>query len=296
MTTDKLARFMEQYKSRVEALLLQSARKKETPQRLGEAMMYSLEAGGKRVRPLLLYAVLDCFRTAPEKGDAAACSLEMIHTYSLIHDDLPAMDDDDLRRGKPTSHRRFDEATAILAGDALLTRAFQLAADDRENSDEKKIRLLQLLTAASGAEGMVGGQMEDMQAEEQTEITSSELAAIHDHKTGDLLAVALQMGGVLSDCTEIEQSQLDRYGRCIGLAFQVKDDLLDVEGDEAEIGKPVGSDETNNKHTYVRLMGIEGAREFLDQLLRDALDALGHIDADTEILSDLARYIAQRTA
>ncbi len=289
-----LKEFIEQYKQRVEKQFPTMINSLAGPQRLKDAMLYSLEAGGKRIRPMLLYAVLHGYGRPAVMGDAAACALEMVHTYSLIHDDLPSMDNDDMRRGMPTNHRRFDEATAVLAGDAMLTHSFHLIAADQHLDDAVKVKLIEQLSRASGAGGMVGGQMADMLAEREENILAADLENIHEHKTGDLLAVGLQMGAVAAGADEEAQKHLDLFGRHIGLSFQIKDDLLDVEGDEALIGKPVGSDQTNHKHTYVRLLGVEGAKKRLDEHTEAALEALQHVHADTSILSALAHYIRTR--
>ncbi|MFC4738076.1 polyprenyl synthetase family protein [Bacillus daqingensis] len=285
---------MSVYKDRVEQLFPTVVGSAEMPQKLKESMLYSLEAGGKRVRPLLVYAVLDTYGIAPEKADQTACAIEFIHTYSLIHDDLPAMDDDDVRRGRATNHRVYGDACAILAGDAMLTQSFQLIAKDELLSADKKVQIIAAVTEASGAPGMVGGQLDDMEAEGR-EVDVQELEYIHARKTGALLSVALQAGAVIAGAPEAEQRALEAFGKHIGLSFQIKDDLLDVEGDESEIGKPVGSDETNDKNTYVRLLGVEGAREKLRYHTNRAFAELEQVSGNTAVLKELAAYISERT-
>ncbi|SDN40550.1 polyprenyl synthetase family protein [Alkalicoccus daliensis] len=289
-----LQNFIEVHKERVENLFPEIIESLHCSSPLKKSMLYSLQAGGKRVRPMLLYAVLDSYKIDKSLGDNAAAALEMIHTYSLIHDDLPAMDDDDLRRGKPTNHKVFGEATAILAGDALLTHSFYLIASDDRLSTEVKIEIIKLLSFASGANGMVGGQTADMEAEGKS-IDVDSLEKIHTHKTGDLLAVALQIGAAIAGASPKEQDHLYQFGKNIGLSFQIKDDLLDVEGDQEIIGKPVGSDEDNEKNTYVKLLGLNGAKEKLAWHTQLAMDELSGISADTGILKALAQYIGERS-
>jgi geranylgeranyl diphosphate synthase, type II len=286
--------FIKDHKKRVESTFAAIVDGMEAPGELKESMLYSLQAGGKRVRPMLLYAVLDSYKQNKENGDSAASAIEMIHTYSLIHDDLPAMDNDDLRRGKPTNHKVFGDATAILAGDALLTHSFELIASDTNLNDKVKVDIIRLLSKAAGASGMVGGQMADMLGEGKN-LSAEDLEEIHRHKTGDLLAVALQMGAVIAGAEAEEQECLHRFGKHIGLSFQIKDDLLDVEGDEKIIGKPVGSDEGNDKNTYVRLLGLEGAKARLKWHTESAVKELDSLSADTVILRQLAAYIGDRS-
>lgn len=288
-----LQSFMKEYKTRIESLFPVVIDSLNCSSTLKESMLYSLQAGGKRIRPLLLYAVLESCEKEKTLGDKAALALEMIHTYSLIHDDLPAMDDDDLRRGKPTNHKVFGEATAILAGDALLTHSFHLIAGEERLTPEVKVEIINLLSLASGANGMVGGQTADMEAEGRA-INAADLEAIHTHKTGDLLAVSLQIGAIIAGASREEQHHFQQFGRHIGLSFQIKDDLLDVEGDEALIGKPVGSDEDNDKNTYVKLLGLTGAKEKLAWHTDQASKELDLISGNTNILRELAEYIEKR--
>ncbi|REH94471.1 polyprenyl synthetase family protein [Staphylococcus felis] len=245
---------------------------------LEKSMRYSLEAGGKRIRPLLLLSTLKMLQPESiEKGMKTALALEMIHTYSLIHDDLPAMDDDNLRRGKPTNHKVFGEWLAILSGDALLTKAFEIIASDDTNSAEVKIKLVQLLGQASGHLGMVGGQTLDMQSENQP-ISLPTLEKIHSHKTGALIRFAVEAATIIAQIPQELSHTLIRFAEHLGVIFQIKDDLLDVYGEATEIGKPVGSDITNHKGTYVTLLGQQNAEKELSQ----------HVNKAESILKDLS--------
>lgn len=262
--------------------------------RLSEAMHYGLLNGGKRLRPFLAYATAEAMGSEWSHADAAAVALEMVHSYSLIHDDLPAMDDDDLRRGQPTCHIAFDEATAVLTGDALLTAAFEhLAAASL--SAQQRLKLIQLLAVGSGSAGMVAGQTTDLSYVGQR-INADQLAQMHHHKTGALIRSAVLMGAyshadTLSD--EIEQA-LIQYANAIGLAFQIQDDILDVEGDTQTLGKTQGADEALDKPTYPSLMGLEPAREKAQQLVAEAKQALETLSGNTEHLEQIADYIIQR--
>lgn len=287
--------FMKSRLAEFEPYMLQKVAELSAPDSLKEAMAYSLQAGGKRIRPMLLFAALDSFGAPAEKGLDAACALEMIHTYSLIHDDLPAMDDDDLRRGKPTNHKVFGEATAILAGDALLTHAFEVIASSKDYSAEQVVRLIQMLAVAAGPSGMVGGQVADMEGEKRL-LTLEELEYIHHHKTGRLLSFSVLAGAFIGGADERETARLAEYADHIGLAFQIRDDILDVEGDEAEIGKPVGSDESNEKSTYPALLTMTGAKEKLAAELTAAHEALAQIGRPAPYLSAIADLIASRTS
>nr|WP_239586810.1 farnesyl diphosphate synthase [Shouchella xiaoxiensis] len=261
--------------------------------RLKEAMLYSLEAGGKRVRPVLLMAVLDAYGQPISDGLEVACALEMVHTYSLIHDDLPAMDDDDLRRGQPTNHKVFGEATAILAGDALLTHSFSMISNAPHLNDDVKVKLISIFSEAAGASGMVGGQLADMLGEGK-QLDVDQLASIHHRKTGELLAFAVKAGALIAGATMTDAVKLSEYGKEVGLLFQIKDDILDLEGDAQLIGKPVGSDLSNNKSTYPGLLGMDGAKEMLATHHQKALDPLKEIGLAGTLLEDLANYIVQR--
>lgn len=272
-------------------LLLNSLK---TPDILKESMLYSLNAGGKRVRPVLLLSVLHGAGKPLEAGYRTAAALELIHTYSLIHDDLPAMDDDDLRRGKPTNHKVFGDDIAILAGDGLLTQSFNLISKDANLSAELKVALISDISDAAGPEGMVGGQVADMQGEGK-KLTPEELETIHHRKTGDLLSVALMAGGKIAGLSPKDNEHLSMLGKHLGLAFQIKDDLLDVEGTEEEIGKPVGSDIGNEKNTYPSLLGLDGAKEKLAFHLDEARNSLQKIrHFNPVILNGLITYIGER--
>ncbi|MGA9287785.1 MAG: polyprenyl synthetase family protein, partial [Anaerobacillus sp.] len=217
----------------------------EMPETLKQAMQYSIHAGGKRIRPILMLATVEAFGEAVDKAIPVACAVEMIHTYSLIHDDLPAMDDDDLRRGKPTNHIVFGEATAILSGDALLTQSFEVIADANLSS-EQKVEIIKLLSHSAGPAGMVGGQMADLNGEKQ-ELTLEQLEYIHHHKTGKLLVFSVLAGAIIANATLHQRKHLQGFGEHMGLAFQISDDILDVEGEQDKLGKLPGSDESNGK-------------------------------------------------
>ncbi|PEL89377.1 (2E,6E)-farnesyl diphosphate synthase [Bacillus wiedmannii] len=287
--------FLKESKTFVEEKLVSYANELQCPNVLREAMAYSLEAGGKRLRPLLLFATLQAFGKERNLGIGAACALEMIHTYSLVHDDLPCMDDDDLRRGKPTNHKVFGEAMAVLAGDGLLTYAFQviMAYEQKEISAEKKVRLVLELAKAAGPEGMVGGQVADMEAEGK-QLTIDELEYIHKHKTGKLLEFAVLAGSILSDATEEQEEKLLAFAKYIGLAFQIRDDILDVEGTEEEIGKPIGSDVSNEKSTYTTLFTVDRAKDILEETIAKAKVAIGSLQLQDEYLLSICDLIAKR--
>ncbi|PFK98417.1 (2E,6E)-farnesyl diphosphate synthase [Bacillus thuringiensis] len=287
--------FLKGSKTFVEEKLVSYANELQCPNVLREAMAYSLEAGGKRLRPLLLFATLQAFGKERNLGVGAACALEMIHTYSLVHDDLPCMDDDDLRRGKPTNHKVFGEAMAVLAGDGLLTYAFQviMAYEQKEISAEKKVRLVLELAKAAGPEGMVGGQVADMEAEGKR-LTIDELEYIHKHKTGKLLEFAVLAGAILSDATEEQEEKLLTFAKYIGLAFQIRDDILDVEGTEEEIGKPIGSDLSNEKSTYTTLFTVDRAKDILEETIAEAKGAISSLQLQDEYLLSICDLIAKR--
>ncbi|MEH6891333.1 polyprenyl synthetase family protein [Bacillus sp. JJ864] len=287
--------FMKESKVLVEENLVRYASALQCPRVLREAMVYSLEAGGKRLRPLLLFATLQAFGKDRELGIGTACALEMIHTYSLIHDDLPCMDDDDLRRGKPTNHKVFGEAMAVLAGDGLLTYAFQVVTeqDNKEITSETKLRIALELAKAAGPEGMVGGQVADMEAEGK-QLNLRELEYIHKNKTGRLLEFAVLAGALLSGATAAQQEKLLAFAKYVGLAFQIRDDILDVEGIEEEIGKPVGSDMTNEKSTYTTLFTVEEAKQILEETITKAKEAISSLQLQDEYLLVICDLIAKR--
>ncbi|HLR01363.1 MAG TPA: farnesyl diphosphate synthase [Virgibacillus sp.] len=263
------------------------------PSRLKDSMIYSLEAGGKRIRPILLMASNEAYESRPEKIYSSAVALEMIHTYSLIHDDLPAMDNDDYRRGKLTNHKQFDEATAILAGDGLLTYSFSIIANDPNLADHEKVHIIQMLSKASGPEGMVAGQVLDMEAE-QSPVNLTGLEEIHALKTGELLSFAVEIGAYLGDATEEELQYLKEFSYYLGLIFQVQDDLLDEFGDPEKLGKPVGSDVGNDKSTYPKLLTPEGAISKKTEYLERAESALLKAHAADSALAKLMNYISKR--
>ena len=260
--------------------------------RLHESISYSLSAGGKRIRPLLVLTTLDSLGGNAHDGLPFGIALEMIHTYSLIHDDLPAMDNDDYRRGKLTNHKQYDEATAILAGDALLTDAFQCILSAQLNA-EIKLSLINLLSTASGSNGMVYGQMLDMQGEHKT-LTLNELERIHIHKTGELIRAAIVSAGIIMNFNDSQIEQLNIIGKNVGLMFQIKDDILDVEGSFEDIGKTVGSDLNNDKSTYVSLLGLEASKQLLNDKLTETYDALESLQPINDDLKTLITYIVER--
>ena len=268
---------------------------KTTQAPLANAMVHAVLLGGKRVRPFLMYATGRMLGVHLAKIDASAGAMESIHAYSLVHDDLPAMDDDMLRRGKPTCHIAFDEATAILAGDALQSFAFELIADDEHLPPLQKIRQIQSLAKAAGAKGMCLGQNLDLLAENKA-VSLEELELIHRNKTAALIEASVLMGFNLSDYAEDKyiEMQLQRYAQAIGLAFQVQDDILDVIGETDKIGKTVGADEQHNKSTYPKLLGLEGAQQKAQKLYQVAIDALNELNFDTTALKELADFIIHR--
>jgi geranylgeranyl diphosphate synthase type II len=269
---DRLEQYRQQANARLELALSQDS---EMPTRLLEAMRYSVLGGGKRVRPLLAYASGELFGIGGSQVDAIAASVELVHAYSLIHDDLPAMDDDDLRRGRPTTHRAFDEATAILAGDALQALAFETLCRDASLAEvpQKQIRVIQWLAEAIGATGMVGGQALDLEAEGRR-IDEAGLQDIHRRKTGQLIRAAIMMPAELAELTPEQRARLDSFASDIGLVFQIRDDLLEVEQDTATLGKNAASDAANQKSTYPSVLGLAGARARADEIYANATSAL----------------------
>ena len=266
------------------------------PQRLHTAMRYATLNGGKRIRPMLVYAAGQALGVPVDRLDAPACAVELIHAYSLIHDDLPAMDDDDLRRGRPTCHKAYDEATAILAGDALQTLAFKVLTQPKPYpfAAETRLQMVEALAHASGSRGMAGGQALDIAYVGQR-ITLAQLEAMHIHKTGALIHASVQLGCLATETVDESRSRaLTHYANCIGLAFQVQDDILDVEGDTETLGKTQGKDLANDKPTYPALIGLPAAKEMAQQLRQDALDALQAFDAAADPLRWLADYVVNR--
>ncbi len=266
------------------------------PHSLHKAMRYSVFAGGKRLRPVLMIAACEAVGGSADQVLHAACAMEMIHTYSLIHDDLPAMDDDDFRRGRPTNHKVFGEAVAILAGDALLTEAFRLLADPEANQSippATVMKVIELVARYAGSQGMVGGQVVDMESEGQ-DIDFPTLEYIHTHKTGGLILASVQVGALLGGADEAQLAAMNRYGGAAGLAFQIADDILDVVGSQAELGKDVGSDQARGKATYPALLGLTEARQRARELCDMAVEALTVLGTAAEPLQQLARFIVDR--
>ena len=300
ISIDSFQSFAEQFRPEVEtALGLSMESAEDVSPRLTEAIRYSLLAPGKRLRPLLVLMATRACGGEVIRAMPAAAAVEMIHAYSLIHDDLPAMDDDDLRRGRPTCHRAFDEATAILAGDALLPLAFE-AITRLQVPAETVIRCVRLLAEASGVAGMVGGQANDIYAERgllqnDCETTDRErLQAIHDRKTGALIRASLKLGALIAGATPDQIAAIERYGQCLGMAFQITDDLLDVCGEEAVIGKRVGKDAVAGKLTFPSLLGVDRARSEAERLVREASGSVALLGEPAEPLASLAFYVLKR--
>ena len=295
----RLSAFVEDARRRVDEALagyLPEANDDPTapcPSRLAAAMRYSVLGGGKRLRPVLCLMAAEACGGDVARAMPAACALEMVHTYSLIHDDLPAMDDDDLRRGRPTCHRAFDEATAVLAGDGLLTLAFEVVAR-HVRPRRRPWRASGPWPRRAGPSGMVGGQMADLQAEGRDDGTTEALEAIHRRKTGALLRGSLRMGALAAGAGEASLRALDVYGHAVGLAFQIVDDLLDVQGDEAKLGKRVGKDSSLGKWTYPGFLGIEGSRRRARELADEAVAALGPLGGCGDRLRALALDLLER--
>ncbi|MCK5204045.1 MAG: polyprenyl synthetase family protein [Desulfobacterales bacterium] len=288
--------YLDDHRKRINRALESLLKTSDKPDRILEAMTYSLMAGGKRIRPVLCVAAAEAAGGNPEDALPAACALEMVHTYSLIHDDLPAMDDDALRRGKPTCHMAFDEATAILTGDALLTLAFQtLASIELSNAEQaaKWLRVIRLISYAAGYCGMIQGQMLDITSEGR-QLTLAELKSLHRLKTGALIEASISSGAVLGGLNSNKISMLESYAHNIGLAFQVTDDILNVEGDPEIMGKAVGTDKLRNKSTYPSLLGLKKSKDFAGKLVENALQALESFDQKAEPLRAIAKYIVER--
>ena len=260
---------------------------------LNESMHYSLNAGGKRIRPVLALASAEAVSGNPETILGAAAALELIHTYSLIHDDLPAMDNDDYRRGRLSNHKVFGDAQAILAGDALLTYAFELLADSELGQPERQLRIIREVAVAAGKDGMVGGQVADLAGEGRI-LSLNEIEEIHKAKTGALLTVSARLGGILAGGTEEQVRALTDYAQALGLAFQIKDDILDIVGDSETLGKPTGSDLRQGKSTYVSLLGLDGAGHQLHTQILKAQSALKPFNEGAIFLNELALYIEER--
>jgi geranylgeranyl diphosphate synthase type II len=294
-----LKSYLDERLSRVDRLLDACLPKEDTlPASLHKAMRYSVFAGGKRIRPILMIAACEAVAGDVARVLPAACAMEMVHAYSLIHDDLPAMDDDDFRRGRPTNHKVFGEANAILAGDALLTEAFILLSNPESNPGvpaETLLRVIHLIGRCAGSLGMVAGQVVDMESE-GAEVDLPTLEYIHTHKTGALILASIQTGALLGGGSEDALAALTRYGEAAGLAFQLTDDILDVVGEQELLGKDVGSDQARGKATYVALLGLEGARVRARELRDLAVAALAPLGDSAEPLRRIAHYIVDRSS
>ncbi|MDN7240502.1 polyprenyl synthetase family protein [Planococcus sp. N028] len=288
-----LTQFRKQYETLIQNEMTSLIDSLAIPVSLKEAMQYSLQAGGKRIRPILLLAVVEEFGIEHPDALKVAAAIEMIHTYSLIHDDLPSMDDDDLRRGMPTNHVVFGEALAILAGDALLTYSFGIVSRLEHVSSDDKIRLIDLMSVSSGAEGMVGGQVLDIEGEEK-QLSLEELEKVHRLKTGALLTYSILAGGILAQASAEEMMALSRFGEHLGLAFQIQDDILDVTGTSEELGKTAGKDESSEKSTYPSILTLPKAKEKLDFHASEALKALESLNRELPLLRGLTDLIVQR--
>jgi len=289
-----LSAFLQTCRERVEAALDDKLPPAHlNPPTLHQAIRYAVLGGGKRLRPVLVYGAAQAIGVELQVADAPACAVELIHAYSLAHDDLPAMDDDDLRRGRPTCHKAFDEATAILAADAMQALAFQLLANDQQHSPEQRLTMIDLLACAAGSRGMVGGQAMDLAAEGQ-QIALPELENLHIHKTGALIRASTLLGAITLPAKDPRRHALDRYGQCIGLAFQIHDDILDVEGDTATLGKTQGADHAHDKSTYPSLLGLEEAKAEAKRYCDEAQQALQPLGDDAGPLRALAEFIVCR--
>jgi geranylgeranyl pyrophosphate synthase len=300
-SADAFAKRLDHYRRRVDQklaalLATERAAADDVPERLLDAMRYSVLGGGKRVRPLLVYASGELVGAAEEQLDALAAAVELIHAYSLVHDDLPAMDDDDLRRGKPTTHKQFDEATAILAGDALQALAFEVLAADRAlgANAEAQVKTIAWLARAAGPAGMVGGQALDMAAEGQR-LDERGLERIHRGKTGALIRASIMMPSELGSLRPEQRANLDVFASDIGLVFQIRDDLLEIEQDTATLGKNAGSDAGNDKSTYPSTLGVEGARQRAAETHARAVGALRTLGPGADGLLWLSEFILNRS-
>lgn len=290
---NSLHQFIQTNRKLINDKLNQYVNSLDIPTRLKQSMLYSIQAGGKRLRPILLMASFSGYDSKISKTYTTAIALEMIHTYSLIHDDLPAMDDDDYRRGKMTNHKAFDEATAILAGDALLTYSFEVIAYDELLTEQEKVYLIKHLSKASGPKGMVSGQMLDMESENK-QIDVNHLENIHTLKTGALIKFAILAGAYLGQANQEQMKYLSDFAYYLGLIFQIQDDILDVIGDPVKLGKPVGSDKSNEKNTYPKLLGLNDAKKQRNYYIQKAKNALTKADARSSYLALLTDHLALR--
>ncbi|HKK14522.1 MAG TPA: farnesyl diphosphate synthase [Gammaproteobacteria bacterium] len=295
----RLQTFLETCRERVDAALGHWLPDADThPASLHEAMRYAVLDGGKRVRPTLVYAAGQAVGAAEQALDGPACAVELIHAYSLTHDDLPAMDDDDLRRGKPTCHKVYGEATAMLAGDSLQALAFYILAHDPEPTvaATDRVRMIEALALAAGSRGMAGGQAIDLAAVGH-QLGIAQLEDMHIHKTGALIRASVLLGALCRAGLETSRlDRLDHYAKCIGLAFQIRDDILDVSGDSTVVGKPIGSDQARDKPTYPALLGLEGAARRAVELHEEAMESLADFDERADPLRWLSAYIVQRAS
>ncbi len=288
--------YLKDKKALVDSFLKSYFRRRLAPPALKDSMLYSLTAGGKRLRPILALASYEACGKDPKDIIQYASALELIHTYSLIHDDLPAMDDDDLRRGRPTNHKVFGEAMAILAGDALLTEAFRMLSEPSGRINASVlIKTIQDVSSAAGIRGMVAGQAQDI-ISENTRPDKTTLSFIHRHKTGALITASVRLGGILAGASTKKLSALARYGEALGLAFQITDDILDVEGETRKMGKTAGSDVRKGKLTYPGIYGLEASRRKAGVLVRAATDALKGFPQEAGPLRAIAGYIAGRSS
>ncbi|WP_445946404.1 (2E,6E)-farnesyl diphosphate synthase [Shewanella sp.] len=290
-----LAQAIELYQQRVDKVLKRKLEElDDSAPELKAAMTYGALMGGKRIRPFLVYSLGQMLSVSLERLDNAAAAIECIHAYSLIHDDLPAMDDDELRRGKPTVHIAFSEAQAILAGDALQSLAFELITDEQVNtSPEQQLQMVKVLAKAAGYQGMCGGQAIDLAATDKA-ISLAQLTQLHNKKTGALISCAVELAIILANASATERVQLVKFSQALGLAFQVQDDILDVTVSTQELGKPQGSDEQANKSTFPKLLGLAAAQDQAAQLVQQALSALEELPYNTQLIADFARYIITR--
>lgn len=291
-----LKTYIKERQTLVEEALCSSINDGATPVRLAEAMTYSLNAGGKRLRPVLVIAGAEAVGGSAVQVLPAAVAMEMIHTFSLIHDDLPSMDNDDLRRGKPTNHKVYGEAMAILAGDGLLAEAFAVLADRSRfpgTTDFTIVDVMRDIARATGPRGMTGGQVIDMESTGK-KITPDELKKLHVHKTSRLITASVTAGARLAGANAEQISVLEKYGEVIGLAFQITDDILDIEGDQEELGKDIGSDVEHGKNTYPALIGMQESKKRAQQLVDEAIAALECFDEKAEPLRAIARYVVER--
>ena len=264
------------------------------PAGLHSAMRYAALGGGKRIRPLLAYAAGELVSAEPVRVDSVACAVELIHAYSLVHDDMPCMDDDSLRRGRPTVHVKFDEATALLVGDALQSLAFEALGNAGLADDAaRQLQMISVLASAAGSRGMAGGQAIDLESVGR-QLSEPELEFMHVHKTGALIRASVQLGAMCGSSGDADLEMLDRFGKVAGLGFQVVDDLLDAESSTAVLGKTAGKDASDNKPTYVALLGTEGTRRLADELYREALQCLEHMPQAGARLGEIAGFIFQR--